>query len=121
MATRTPDSPLPRFRAIDLTHPLDAAGCAWPGEPPFRLEPPEVSSLPDGTRVVSHRFSCPEHAGTHIDAPSHVVARAEVGEDGDLVLLRLVASLFLWNMVRRLVGTVVEVGSGDLPPDLFGH
>ena len=74
MATRTPDSPLPRFRAIDLTHPLDAAGCAWPGEPPFRLEPPEVSSLPDGTRVVSHRFSCPEHAGTHIDAPSHVVA-----------------------------------------------
>src|SRR5512139_2493200 len=74
MATRTPDSPLPRFRAIDLTHPLDAAGCAWPGELPFRLEPPEVSSLPDGTRVVSHRFSCPEHAGTHIDAPAHVVA-----------------------------------------------
>lgn len=74
MATRTPDSPLPRFRAIDLTHPLDAAGCTWPGEPPFRLEPPEVSSLADGTRVVSHRFSCPEHAGTHIDAPSHLVA-----------------------------------------------
>jgi len=55
--------------------------------------------------------------------PSTVVAveRAEVAEDGDLVLLRLVASHFLWKMVRRLVGTVVEVGAGDLPPDLFAH
>jgi tRNA pseudouridine38-40 synthase len=50
-----------------------------------------------------------------------VVERAEVAEDGDLVLLRLVASHFLWKMVRRLVGTVVEVGTGDLPPDLFAH
>jgi tRNA pseudouridine38-40 synthase len=50
-----------------------------------------------------------------------VVDRAEVAEDGDLVLLRLVASHFLWKMVRRLVGTVVEVGTGDLPPDLFAH
>jgi kynurenine formamidase len=74
MATPTPGSSLPRFRTIDLTHPLDAAGCSWPGEPAFRLEPPEVSLLPDGTRVVSHRFSCPEHAGTHADAPAHLVA-----------------------------------------------
>jgi kynurenine formamidase len=74
MTAETPSSPLPRFRTIDLTHPLDAAGCAWPGEAPFRLEAPEVSLLPDGTRVVSHRFSCPEHAGTHLDAPAHMVA-----------------------------------------------
>ena len=74
MTANLPDSRLPRFRTIDLTHPLDASGCAWPGEPPFRLEPPEVSLLPDGTRVASHRFSCPEHAGTHVDAPAHVAA-----------------------------------------------
>jgi kynurenine formamidase len=74
MDAKTPASPLPRFRAVDLTHPLDAAGCAWPGEPPFRLEAPEEAHLPDGTRVVSHRFSCPEHTGTHVDAPAHVAA-----------------------------------------------
>ncbi len=86
--TTTPP-PLPRFRAIDLTHPLDAAGCAWPGEPPFRLEPPEVASLPDGTRVVSHRFSSPEHFGTHLDAPAHLVAAGQTVEA--LPLERLVA------------------------------
>jgi tRNA pseudouridine38-40 synthase len=50
-----------------------------------------------------------------------VVERAEVAEEGDLVLLRIVASHFLWKMVRRLVGTAVEVGAGDLPADLFAH
>lgn len=74
MADPNPRSSFPRLVAIDLTHPLDANGCAWPGEPPFRLEAPEVALLADGTRVVSHRFSCPEHAGTHVDAPAHVVA-----------------------------------------------
>jgi tRNA pseudouridine38-40 synthase len=43
-----------------------------------------------------------------------VVERAEVGEAGSLVLVRLVASHFLWKMVRRLVGTLVRVGSGEL-------
>lgn len=50
-----------------------------------------------------------------------VVERAEVGEAGDLLLLRIVSSHFLWKMVRRLVGTAVEVAAGDLPLDLFGH
>jgi tRNA pseudouridine38-40 synthase len=42
------------------------------------------------------------------------VERAEMAEQGDLVLLRLVASHFLWRMVRRLVGTLVQVGTGRL-------
>jgi len=74
MIANPPDFPLPRFRAVDLTHPLDAAGCAWPGEPPFRLGAPEEAQLADGTRLVAHRFSAPEHFGTHVDAPAHLVA-----------------------------------------------
>jgi kynurenine formamidase len=86
---------------IDLTHPLDAAGCAWPGEPAFRLEPPEVASLADGTRVVSHRFSSPEHAGTHVDAPAHLVAAGTTVEG--LPLERLVAEGACVD-ARRAVG-----------------
>ena len=48
-----------------------------------------------------------------------VVERAEVGESGSLVLVRLVASHFLWKMVRRVVGTLVRVGSGELAVDEF--
>ncbi|HET9227008.1 MAG TPA: tRNA pseudouridine(38-40) synthase TruA [Thermoanaerobaculia bacterium] len=43
-----------------------------------------------------------------------VVEGVEVVEDGALILVRLRASHFLWKMVRRVVGTLVQVGSGEL-------
>jgi tRNA pseudouridine38-40 synthase len=45
-----------------------------------------------------------------------VVEQAQVATDGDLVLVRVAASHFLWKMVRRLVGALVAVGAGELPP-----
>ncbi len=53
------------------------------------------------------------------DSTLVVVERAEVGEAGSLVLVRLVASHFLWKMVRRLVGTLARVGSGELEVAAF--
>jgi tRNA pseudouridine38-40 synthase len=43
-----------------------------------------------------------------------VVEQVQVVPQGDLVLVRLVASHFLWKMVRRLVGVLVRVGCGHL-------
>jgi tRNA pseudouridine38-40 synthase len=43
-----------------------------------------------------------------------LVERAEVAEDADLVLVRILGSHFLWKMVRRVVGVLVEVGRGSL-------
>jgi tRNA pseudouridine38-40 synthase len=43
-----------------------------------------------------------------------VVERAELATIGDLVLFRIEASHFLWKMVRRIVGTLVELGAGAL-------
>ena len=37
-----------------------------------------------------------------------------VAEHGDLVLIRVAGSHFLWKMVRRMVGVVVEIGRGGL-------
>lgn len=37
-----------------------------------------------------------------------------VEEVGDLLVVRLVASHFLWKMVRQMVGVIVEVGRGKL-------
>jgi tRNA pseudouridine38-40 synthase len=31
--------------------------------------------------------------------------------------VRLEASHFLWKMVRRIVGVLVRIGTGDLPPE----
>jgi tRNA pseudouridine38-40 synthase len=43
-----------------------------------------------------------------------VVESAEVASAGALILIRLSASHFLWKMVRRVVGTLVQVGTGEL-------
>jgi tRNA pseudouridine38-40 synthase len=44
-----------------------------------------------------------------------VVEEVVVAEAGDLLLVRLVASHFLWKMVRRIVGTLVRIATGDVP------
>jgi tRNA pseudouridine38-40 synthase len=47
------------------------------------------------------------------------VDRAEIAEAGSLILLRFEASNFLWKMVRRLTGALVEVGAGALAAEGF--
>jgi tRNA pseudouridine38-40 synthase len=43
-----------------------------------------------------------------------LVDRLELVEEGDLVLVRIVGSHFLWRMVRRMVGVLAAVGRGEL-------
>jgi tRNA pseudouridine38-40 synthase len=45
------------------------------------------------------------------------IATVDVREEGDLVIVRIVGSHFLWKMVRRLVGVLVAVGRGELTVD----
>ena len=45
-----------------------------------------------------------------------LVDRLDVADEGELVLLRIEGSHFLWKMVRRIVGVLVEVGRGGLSP-----
>lgn len=47
------------------------------------------------------------------------VDRAELSVEGDLILFRIAAPRFLWKMVRRVVGTLVEVGRGTISPGHF--
>jgi tRNA pseudouridine38-40 synthase len=43
-----------------------------------------------------------------------VVEKCEVREEGEEIQIRITASHFLWKMVRRVTGTLVEVGRGAL-------
>ncbi|MBI4521239.1 MAG: tRNA pseudouridine(38-40) synthase TruA [Gemmatimonadetes bacterium] len=58
-----------------------------------------------------HAFTAdePEEKSTKV-----LVEPIEIAEAGDLVLIRVTGSHFLWKMVRRLVGVMVEAGRGGL-------
>jgi tRNA pseudouridine38-40 synthase len=45
------------------------------------------------------------------------IERIEIAEEGDLILVRVQGSHFLWKMVRRIVGVLVEVGRGGITPE----
>jgi tRNA pseudouridine38-40 synthase len=49
-----------------------------------------------------------------------VVESAEVARDEHLIVFRIEASHFLWKMVRRLAGTLVKIGKGDVSVEEFG-
>ncbi|MBI3654298.1 MAG: tRNA pseudouridine(38-40) synthase TruA [Acidobacteria bacterium] len=50
-----------------------------------------------------------------------VVESVDLKVDGDLILFRIGASHFLWKMVRRIVGTLVGVGRGQLSASAFNQ
>jgi tRNA pseudouridine38-40 synthase len=45
-----------------------------------------------------------------------LVDRLDIVESGDLVLVCIEGSHFLWKMVRRIVGVLAEIGRGSLEP-----
>lgn len=51
----------------------------------------------------------PEEKSTRVQ-----IEHIDFRETGDLLLLRVVGSHFLWKMVRQMVGVLVEVGRGTL-------
>lgn len=48
-----------------------------------------------------------------------VVDQAEIEVQDHLILFRIEASHFLWRMVRRLVGVLVKLGSGEIKMEDF--
>lgn len=52
-------------------------------------------------------------------SPILAVKRVEVFLDSDTICFRIRASRFLWEMVRRITGALVEVGRGNLSEKAF--
>src|SRR5687768_7642153 len=58
----------------------------------------------------------PEEKSTDV-----LVEEISLAEDGDLILIRVGGSHFIWKMVRRMVGVLAEAGKGKLEPDEVGR
>jgi tRNA pseudouridine38-40 synthase len=70
-----------------------------------------------------HDFTCFRAADPSKPGESTIVVvdSAEVGRDEHLIVFRIEASHFLWKMVRRLTGTLVKVGLGEVSVDQFAR
>ena len=70
-----------------------------------------------------HDFAAFSERDAKRDGQSTIVRveSAEITTDEHLILFRITASHFLWKMVRRLVGSLVEVGRGSVGVDDFAR
>jgi tRNA pseudouridine38-40 synthase len=64
-----------------------------------------------------HDFSSFRAARCAAKDPVRTLQPVEIARDGDIVTFTLTASGFLKQMVRNIVGTLVEVGRGRMAPD----
>ena len=51
----------------------------------------------------------PEEKSTHV-----LIEEIRMKEEGNLILIRIVGSHFLWKLVRQIIGIIAEVGRGKL-------
>jgi tRNA pseudouridine38-40 synthase len=42
-----------------------------------------------------------------------LIDNVQLKKEGDLIFVRIIGSHFIWKMVRRIVGILVEVGRGN--------
>jgi tRNA pseudouridine38-40 synthase len=70
--------------------------------------------------VGTHDFKAFEGAGSPRDNTIRTVQSAEVYKnDSDYLIIEITADGFLRFMIRNIVGTLVDVGSGKFTPDDF--
>jgi tRNA pseudouridine38-40 synthase len=81
-------------------------------------EPLDVGRMRDAAATFTGLQDFTSFTDDDPDEKSTMVAIAAVTveEDGALVLVRVVGSHFLWKMVRRMVGLLVGVGTGEIAP-----
>jgi tRNA pseudouridine38-40 synthase len=80
-------------------------------------EPLDLGAMSDAARRFSgmHDFRSFSDDDPEDKSTAVLIEHVTVGEEGDLILIRVGGSHFLWKMVRRMVGVIVEIGRGGLP------
>ncbi len=67
--------------------------------------------------VGTHDFAAFCAAGSSVTDTVRTVTDFQVERDGDMVTFSVRANGFLYNMVRIMVGTLLDIASGKLTPD----
>ena len=71
--------------------------------------------------VGTHDFAAVRSVGTDVKSTVRTVYYFDVERRGELILLRVCANGFLYNMVRAMTGTVVYAAEGKIRPQDIGR
>ncbi len=66
--------------------------------------------------IGEHDFSSFKSSGTSSKSSVRKIYNAEILQDGEKISIKLTGNGFLYNMVRIIAGTLVEVGLGNIEP-----
>ncbi|MGJ7913599.1 tRNA pseudouridine(38-40) synthase TruA [Neobacillus sp. LXY-1] len=88
----------------------------WAYQYPYRLK---VEDMEKASRYFlgTHDFTSFCSAKSEVEDKIRTIESIEFIQDKKLLTLRFVGNGFLYNMVRILVGTLLEVGAGDRRPE----
>ena len=64
-----------------------------------------------------HDFQSFCGAGAQVKSTVRTILDTEVKREGDRITLRIRGNGFLYNMVRIIAGTLMEIGAGNYPPE----
>ena len=64
-----------------------------------------------------HDFKGFKASGTSSKSSVRTIYSAEIKEDGNRIIIELEGNGFLYNMVRIISGTIVDVGLGKINPE----
>lgn len=70
--------------------------------------------------VGTHDFSAVRSVGTDVKSTVRTVYHFDVERQGDLILCRICANGFLYNMARAMTGTIVYAAEGKIAPGGIG-
>ena len=67
--------------------------------------------------IGEHDFSAFKSSGTSSKSSVRTIYNAEVVENNGRIIIKLTGNGFLYNMVRIISGTLLEVGQGTIKPE----
>lgn len=81
----------------------------------------DLESMNRAVKVLSGKHDFYSFCDPPTEAVSTIVniEKAQIFTSGEMILFRIGAPRFLWKMVRRIVGSLVEVGRGNLRVENF--
>ena len=71
--------------------------------------------------IGTHHFDSFCAAGSSVEDTERTVMNASVEREGDMVIFRVEADGFLYNMVRIMAGTLIDISRGRIPADSIGQ